>query len=202
MLKLRHLCMEHCDPPDPIKEHLHWEIQEEIKKLFEKKVNLQNSLDHLLNLRTKQHTVLEKSILKRIFKLENYIETFIFDIWSSCEDENEEIWREYFFVLYEFMFTEKFTIDMSNITTLEHSIMIYENLKRPVLPRNPHVRLIEYKFHELYTIYKSIVKPDTCKCANETLSKKIEMTNEIIKLRKKIQNIENNITRLDNLLPK
>ena len=202
MLKLRHLCMEHCEPPDPIKEHLHWEIQEEIKKLLEKKINLETSLDHLLTLRIRQHVILEKRLLKRIFKIEDEISMTLFDHWEHCEDEKEEIWREYFFCLYDFMFIEKVTIDMANICALENSVMIYENLKRPMLSQSSQVRLMDYKFLELYTIYRSIKQPETPQIANETLNKKIEITKDITKLRKKIQNIENNITRLDNLLPK
>ena len=124
MLKLRHLCLEQCEAPEPIKSHLQWEIQQDIKKFLEKKINLENSLEHLMVLRNKPHGGLEKRIIKRIFKAEDEIATMLFDQWEHCEDEREEIWREYFFCLYDFMITDKIQIDMSNIVDVDPSTLI------------------------------------------------------------------------------
>jgi len=201
MFKLRHLCLQHLEkcPPELI-DDLGWEVENEIKKIKKSRENIENSVEHLRLQRLKSHTNLSKNLTHKIHRMEDEIAEFLFDHWIPI-DEKEEIWKEYFFCLYDFMISEKIHIDLSNIRLLSHdSIKIYEVLEKPRLPQSSDVRLLDYKFLELYTTFKNIKVPDIPATANENLKKNIEITKQLSIKRKNIDLLSSKLDFYEELL--
>ena len=201
MLKLRHLCLKELqDCPQELKDDLSWEVENEINKLETRIIHLEDSIEHLRFQRLKCHSTVCKVLTKKIIKLEDEIAQFLFDDWIPVE-EKEEIWREYFFCLYDFMVSDKNHIDLSNVRLLsEDSVKIYDTLKRPRLHQSSDVRLLDYKFLELYTVYKKIDVPDISQKANETLEKNIEITKMMSNQRDEIRISRKTISTYEELL--
>ena len=132
--------------------------------------------------------------------MEDEISEFLFDYWIPV-DEKEEIWKEYFFCLYDFMISEKVHVDLSNIRLLSHdSIKIYEILERSRLTQSSHVRMLDYKFLELYTVFKNINVPDIHVVANKSLKKNIEITEQLSKKRKRLSQLSSELKFYEELL--
>ena len=202
MFKLRHLCLQKLEEeiPPGIKGDMIWEVENEIKKIKTDQENIEDSVEHLRLQRLESHTTPSKRLTKKIHRIEDEISEFLFDYWIPV-DEKEEIWREYFFCLYDFMISERVYVDLSNIRLLSHdSIKIYENLERPRLTQSSHVRMLDYKFLELYTVFKNIKVPDINILANESLKKNIEITEQLSKKRKRLSQLSSELKFYEELL--
>lgn len=204
-MKLRHLCLKHLNPdevPEGIREDMRWEVEKEITELRDKKRNLEKKIDSIINQRKKYFIPVTKSIQRKINSLEEEITTFLFDEWKP-ENEAEEIWREYFFCLYEFTFIERsvWGIDMSNVKAIHrHNTDIFENLYRPEYPMSTGVRILDFKYRELYLLYKNLKYPDPVQHSNESLKNKIKMTKESLKLKEEHRYITRLIWDYEDLL--
>lgn len=201
MFKLRHLCLQKLEEcPPEIKDDMKWEVENEIKKIKKTCENIEDSVEHLRLQRLKSHTSLPKELTNNIHRMEDEISEFLFDHWIP-DNEKEEIWREYFFCLYEFMISERAYVDLANIRLLSHdSVKIYEVLERPRITQSLNVRLLDYKFLELYTTFKNIKVPDIHTLANESLKKNIEITEQLSKKRKKLSQLSSNLSFYEELL--
>ena len=201
MFKLRHLCLQKLEEcPPGIKDDMIWEVENKIKKIKTDRENIEDSVEHLRLQRLKSHTTLSKGLTKKIHRMEDEISEFLFDYWIPV-DEKEEIWKEYFFCLYDFMISEKVYVDLSNIRLLSHdSIKIYEILERPRLIQSSDVRILDYKFLELYTVFKNINVPDIHVVANKSLKKNIEITEQLSKKRKRLSHLSSNLKFYEELL--
>lgn len=203
MMKLRHMTLFMLDHiPDGIRDDMKWEVEQEVTELKHKRRNLENSMDFVINQRKKYFYPIPKNIQKKINKTENEISTFLFDTWRPS-NEAEEIWREYFFCLYEFTYIERsgFSIDMSNVRSLhDYNTEIFEKLDRPKYPMSEWVHLLDFKYRELYLLYKDLKYPDPVEKANECLSKKILLSKEYLKLKNDYGNIVNLIDSYEDLL--
>ena len=201
MFKLRFLCLKQLTVcPVSLRDDLHWEVYQEKNKLEIKKTNIEHSIIHLESQRLIDCTYFNAKMTKKIFKLEDEIATCLFDQWYPVTEE-EEIWREYFFCLYDFMVSEKVQIDMSNIKLIsEYSIQIYDTLEKPRIYQGAHVHLMNSKFSELYTFFKNIEIPNIPQKANESLKKNIEIVKQLTKQNAQICQIKKNIDFYDELL--
>ena len=201
MFKLRHLCLQQLEEcPAELADDIRWEVENKIKKIKKTRENIEDSIQHLRLQRLKSHSTLSKKLTNKIQHIEDEISEFLFDYWIPV-DEKEEIWKEYFFCLYDFMISEKVQVDLSNIRLLSHdSIKIYEVLEKPRLIQSSDVRLLDYKFLELYTVFKNIEVPDIPTIANRTLKKNIEITEQLSKKRKNMTLISSNLKFYEELL--
>lgn len=187
MLKLRHLCLKEIEKcPDVLRDDLGWEVINEGYKVRRKIKRLNDSIDFLKNQRYKTYEFVSGKIKKRIYDIGEEISQFLFDDWNP-DDHTEEVWREYFFCLYEFMISEHTFIDItSNIDTC---IKVYEGLKKPNVRQSQMVHLMDYKFVELYSLYKSLKFPkDPVEEANAFLEKKMKITEQIRSKRAQLRN--------------
>ena len=201
MIKLRHLCLRELQEcPPELKDDLRWEVENELSETKIKLNNIESSLENLRSRVCKPYSTVNKKLTKNIHRIEDEISVYLFDTWIA-RNENEEIWMEYFFCLYDFMISEKNYVDLSNIRLLsEDSVKIYDTLKRPMVYQSTDVRILDYKFLELYNVFKNIVVPDIPSMANETLAKNIEITKQMARHRKNILNLKNEIGFYEELL--
>lgn len=195
MLKLRHLCLQQMDEcPPELKDDLKWDVEMELKNASKKIERLEDSIMFLKKQRYKQFEFVPHKTKRRIFMLGEEIGNTLFDDWQP-EDHDEEVWREYFFCLYEFMITEHTYPDITNIKSLSGDcVRVYEQLKKPRARQSQMAHIMDYKFVELYTLYKSLKYPeDIVESANIFLNKKLGLTEQI---RKKYVKLDHALTQM------